>query len=278
MTTQQIGPSGLPSNQTQSAAQNNQNISNDVQQWIDDQQSLSAIATDIQIALAGMEKELHSGNVFGAMMMFFTQIFPDVLSYQEGTMNVLADSQNIASDLRAFATQAQNDFNTAAQDAGNVTGTDLAHDLYDNVEDLNQWAQYLSTPNSYWNATNCPLDVNDATTIEDQTNTTTGIGSYFGTNGADWGNFTNMTNDMNSWFTAPSGSSSNPPASPAPAIKGIQGCLQQANSAVSTMATTTQTTEQFYTNQYNQLTGIDNSMQQNTISGESSFVTNQKTS
>jgi hypothetical protein len=42
------------------------------------------------------------------------------------------------------------------------------------------------------------------------------------------------------------------------------------------MSTTTQTIEQFYTNEYNQITGIDNSMQQSWVSGQTSMINNQK--
>lgn len=306
-----------PSWPSNSGNTNDTNIENDVQQWLNDQAQIGVDESDLQTALAQMEKEAKSGNVFGAMMVFFTSVFPDVLTYQQDTMNTLADSQNIASDLRAFATSIQNDFNASAglspttvvngQVEPNQAALDNAKDLFNNTNDLNSWATFLSNPQSGfpWTSANCPLDHSDGLTITSQMS---GIVSAFGgSNGEQvqtgW-NYNNGTwtaiNTSVSWSDSDEGSSmaaalyawnnttnlpSNAPSGttppnvpPANQVKEIQGNLQQANSAVSTMATTTQTTEQFYTNQYNQLTGIDNSIQQNTISEESSFVTNQKTS
>lgn len=290
-----IGPTPFdPNNQNDDPAnyKNDQQITNDVQQYIDDQNQMSADYAAIQTALANLFPaggHMSPDQIFAALMAFFMQVFPDILSYQEGNMNLLADSQNISSDLRGFVNSIQNDFNTGA----NATAADM-QDMINNTQDLSNWTTFLSSKNSAW--TTPPLDPTDAgqinqqlTDIENQfthqDNSTTSPNPNPIIN--DWGNAQNMANDMTGWPSSTSGGAipgwfSNPdttnPANPAPQIKAIQGSLQQANSSVSTMATTTQTSEQFYTNQYNQLTGIDNSMQQNSASEVSSFVTNQKTS
>lgn len=311
-----------PSWPSNSGNTNDTNIQNSVQQWLDDQAQVGIDKQAIDAAIAQMEADItHGNNVFGAMMIFFSSIFPDVLTYQEDTMNTLADSQNISSDLRSFVTQIQKDFNTGAtldpNGSGSASANANAIDLYNNTQDLKSWTDFLDRAQSgLWTSKTCPLDASDGETISNSLKDIEGAfggGSASGVQvqtGWNWGpgpnngpdqwnptyttvNWTSkdggagMATAMWNWNnstalpttgTPPSGTPGPTPPQPATEIKEIQGDLQQSNSSVSTMATTTQTTEQFYTNQYNQLTGIDNSMQQNTISEESSFVTNQKTS
>lgn len=254
---------------------NDQQIASDVNQWLADQNQMSLDKTAIETALANL-KSGSPDAIFAALMAFFMQIFPDVLNYQQDNMNSLADSQNISSDLRGFVNSIQNDFNEGAS-----ISAGQAADLNNNAQDLFNWTNYLdgtSTTPGPWSGAP-PLDPTDGGQINQMIS---GIASEFGGTGGsatvlptNWAG--NIAPDMNTWFTPPAPGGTGP-ANPAPQIKAIQGDLQQANSSVSTMATTTQTSEQFYTNQYNQLTGIDNSMQQNSASEVSSFVTNQKTS
>jgi len=294
-----------PNNQTDDRNNyaNNQQMGADVTQYQQDQASMAADISALHQALNNMAAELANNpqDAGLALMTFFTQILPDVLGIQQDQMNVLADSQNIASDLRSFVTSAQTDFNAGA----NVTSAQT-QDLYDNSMDLSNWTSYLSNSANFPDASNPgknftpPLDPTDAGQIQ---NMVTSIGQQFShydnsskSNKSDWGpdgtgnNWAGqMVRDMATgwggtngdpfipgWF-APPASGANP-TSPATQIKAIQGDLQQANSAVSTQATTTQTQEQFFTNQYNQFVGVTNSLQQSFASENTASVNNQKTS
>jgi hypothetical protein len=233
----------------------------------------------------------HYDSVSVALQMAFMCVFPTIFSEKEDNINQLSDSMNISSDLRKYVTQIQNDFNNASTISSNTPGTTPsanAQDLYDRVTDLNRWVNFLQDPSSACNGVTA-LDATDASNI---TNAIGDIKNQFTHQGKDasgnpitindWTNkdYGNMAQDMINWnsttpVTPPTGGTPIPPA-PAPQIKAIQGDLQQANSSVSTMSTTTQTIEQFYTNEYNQITGIDNSMQQSWVSGQTSMINNQK--
>jgi len=261
---------------------NNTNMNNDVNQWCQDNAQMQADKTTLNNALAAMAGDIGKGkgdNTDGALMLLFTAVLPGVLTYQQDSMNMLADSQNISSDLRNFNNSIQNDFN-----AGSAVTPAQAQDLFNNVNDLNTWAKFLSTGQSGgWTTADAPLSAANATEIE---NNTTGIKTAFEGNGgaANW-NTTNIKTDMQQWFATPISELPGPnqptppnpnPAGPAPQIKAIQGDTQQINSAVSSQATTLNTQIQFFTGQYNQFVNVQSSLQKSQISQDNSFVNNQK--
>jgi hypothetical protein len=263
---------------------NNTNMNNDVNQWCQDNAQMQADKTTLNNALAAMAADIGKGkgdNTDGALMLLFTAVLPGVLTYQQDSMNMLADSQNISSDLRNFNNSIQDDFNAG----GNITYPQ-AQDLYNNVNDLNTWAKFLSTAQpGGWTTADAPLSAANATEIE---NNTAGIENSFEGNGGsgNW-NPSTIQQDMANWFATPvtelpNGPNyvptpSSDPAGPAPEIKAIQGNTQQINSAVSSQATTLNTQIQFFTGQYNQFVNVQSSLQKSQISQDNSFVSNQKT-
>lgn len=340
---------------------NNQNITADYDQWYTDEQTMQQDEESLAAAIADLVNVSHGHNynaTFEAMMMFFTQVFPDVLNIQQDQLNTLSDSQNISSDLRSFVTSIQNDMNTISQSqlytnnptSGNPSWSsrpnwtaagdgDASFDFYGNTCDLYAWAHFLSSSSSTNGLSaniSSPLNVSDANQMEqysvgiaNEIVNPWGTSSYSVTFNVKNNNILN-DDQGNLWFTdpasnptTPSGATSNPfptPPSgqdyigfnvayaiwlssqtinyntnppPAPSgggnplstqpgvwtdnnpIKTIQQNLQEDNSATSSISTTTQTTEQFYTNQYNQLTGIDNSMQQNFVEEISAIIQNE---
>ncbi|NDD58245.1 MAG: hypothetical protein EBZ47_03200 [Chlamydiae bacterium] len=260
-------PSGSSAGSSNTADANNAQMQNDVNQWYADSQKISIDESAFYAALAQMNELAAEGKTDLALMYLFTSVFPAMLSFQEDTITLLADSQNISSDLRNFVSCAENDFN-----AGGSASPEQMADMYNNVQSLNSWASYLSSDNpGYWSAgSGAPLSATDAANIEDDCNTIAGV---FGT--TDWGNPANMSNDVKSWFSEPTSSDN---AIPSQNIKTVQGAFQQANSAVSSISTTLQSQEQFYIDQYNQYVGIDNSMQQSECTQNAAFVNNQKVS
>ena len=258
-------------------------LQDDYNQWYEDQQQIQDDLTQVLAMLDKMKKAEQGGHydsVSVALQMAFMCVFPTIFSEKEDNINQLSDSMNISSDLRTYVTSIQNDFNNAPTESTTVPAGSTqspaetnAQDLIDRVTDLNRWVNFLQNSSSGFNGVTA-IDATDATNI------TTAISDITTAFGKDWGCSANMATDMTNWnnptpVTPPSGGTPIPPE-PAPQIKEIQGDLQQANSSVSTMSTTTQTTEQFYTNEYNQITGIDNSMQQSWVSGQTSMINNQK--
>jgi hypothetical protein len=250
-----------------------QNMEDAVNQLILDRAQMTKDLGALLEALEKMKEEIKNGHADIALMMAFTTIFPAIFQYKQDNMVQLADSENIASGLRSFVNNAATAFNQKGLPNNSPTDPkdDAAKDLYDNVTALSAWSQYLSTAqNGEWTSSTLPLDPTDAQNIKSSCDN---IANQFT---ADWGNTAKMNSDMVNWYTAPTDDGKTPPAEPATQIKAIQGALQTSNSAVSTLATTTQTQEQFYTNEYNQITGITNSLQQSQATQTGTLVHNQK--
>ena len=337
---------------------NNQNMQTDYDQWYSDEQTMQQDEESLATAIADLVNVSHGHNynaTFEAMMMFFTQVFPDVLNIQQDQLNTLSDTQNISSDLRSFVTSIQNDSNTLSganlytntPSNGNPSWSgpnwpgaggeylNAAHDFYGNTCDLYAWAHFLGSPDSVQglsgaNAPSSALSSSDAEQITGYSVSIaneilnpwsgayasapaaglsvsgTGANILTDNNNINWMNetiqnpsspngiFPNVTTPHNGfniayvlWLSSQNisynttlGSSTTTANQPTvwtdnTPLKDIQQDLQQDNSSTSSLATTTQTTEQFYTNQYNQLTGIDNSMQQNFVEEISAIIQNE---
>ena len=257
---------------------NNTNMNNDVQQWCNDNEQLQADKTTLNNALAAMSKDIGQGkndNTDGALMLLFTAVLPGVLTYQQDSMNMLADSQNISSDLRNFNNSIQDDFNQGANIQQGDAANPGAQDLFNNVNDLNTWAKFLSQGQAGgWTAADAPLSSANATEIE---NNTDDIKTQFAGDGTTKWNEGEIQPDMAKWFATPPATSTTDPTDPAKQIKEIQGDTQQINSTVSSQATTLNTQIQFFTGQYNQFVNVQSSLQKSHVSQDNSFVNNQKT-
>jgi hypothetical protein len=259
----------------------NKQLASDAQQLWNDRQQMEDDYNAIQAALTQMLADLKSKDptsVFMALMVALYQIFPAIEAYKGDNIKQLADSENIASDLRTFI--------TGGETAFNKTDGSNASDLFYFIQDLNgdgststynvqgtangtsfneSWLSFL-TDKTIWGS-NTPLDATDEAYL---VQSVADIKSQFG---ADWGNTAKMQSDIANWYNQ----SSTTMGEPAPQIKAIQGDCQQATQAVSTLATSTQTNEQFYTQEFNQIIGIDNSLLQGEASQSTALVQNQKT-
>jgi hypothetical protein len=253
------GPTPAPSPQNTPADDINQDLQKDYQTWQDDQEQLKEDLEQVLAMLDKMQKAEHGGkfdSVSIALSMAFTCVLPTIFSEKEDNLNQLSDSQNLASDLRRYVTLIQNDFNSIGKGTSAPTGSDGVNKVNGEINRLEEWVDRLSQDGG-------PLDATSAGQLTTAlTDITTQLSGHNDT-------------DVWNWF--------NPPTIPDPSqpstiqiLKTIQGDIQQSNSSVSTLSTTTQTTEQFYVNQYNQITGIDNSIQQSWVSGQGVMVNNEK--
>jgi hypothetical protein len=261
-------------------------MKNDYDQWLLDQKAQAADDEEVKSALASMEELMaeakigHNKNAeFMAMMLFFYQVMPNLMQQQQDNITALADSQNIDSDLRNFVTNIQGDINSGYTNSSGGAGSSYtinqptAEDIMGNIADLKQWTTFLSTTSC--NGTT-PLDASDADNLlSNMSSIATSIGDTYTPGGS---NFNTIAITVENTINGIYGEQPNNPQFQAnqQTVSSIQQNLQQANSTTSSIATTTQTTEQFFVNQYNQFTGIDNSLQQSYASTNNSMVNNQK--
>jgi hypothetical protein len=241
------------------------------------EQDYNAIGT----ALTNMLNDLKSGDptkVFMALMVALYQIFPAIEAYKGDNIKQLADSENVASDIRSFVTGAETAFNdTSGNGATNLYY--YVHDLNEapvsitingQTTNYNNWLALLSDqPSSgpqIWGG-NPALDPTDESYV---VQSFSDINTEFGQ--GVWGNTGSMATEIKNWYTI---SNQNPEA-PASQIKSIQNDTQQANQSVSTLATSTQSNEQFYTQEFNQIIGIDNDLLQGQAQQNTNIVQNQK--
>jgi hypothetical protein len=279
-------------------------LQQDTEKLFSDQQQMAADYAAIGAALTNMETAMKSGNtqeIFMALQVALYQIMPDIESYQGDNIQQLSDAQNISSDLRTFGTDGQNAFND--------TSGNSAAALFDNTQDLiggdannngsnynfnvtvtvtnssgqvvvndqsESWIQLLDGDTTgglanVWGSNTTALDTNDAATILGSLQS---IETQFGgTNGSggSWGNTSEMATTIAGWYNQ----SNTDPAMPQAQIKTIQGAYQQITQSVSTLATSIQTNEQFYTQQFNQVLGIDNNMLQSQNQQVTTLVQNE---
>jgi hypothetical protein len=254
-------PTPAPSPQNDPADDINQELQKDYDTWQADQEQLKEDLQQVLAMLDKMQKAEHGGkfdSVSIALSMAFTCVLPTIFSEKEDNLNQLSDSQNIASDLRRYVTLIQNDFNSIGNGASAPTGSAGVNKMNQEIQSLENWTSKLSQDGG-------PLDPTSAGQLTTAlTDITTQLSGKTDT-------------DVWNWFNPPTPDPSKPPQpSTTQFLKAIQGDIQQSNSSVSTLSTTTQTTEQFYVNQYNQITGIDNSIQQSWVSGQGVMVNNEK--
>ncbi len=291
----------------------NQPLLQDVMKLLTDRAQMAQDLSAIGTALEQMLHDLQSGDpnkVFTAMMVALYQIFPAIEAYKGDNIEQLADSENVGSDLRSFITGAQASFNTAC---GTAPNQDAANDLYNYIHDLDgnapisvsyngttytysNWVSFLSdtsgSSGSFWQAINMtpPLDTDTASYLDQAT---AGIKEQFDNPGDPgstppippvdvWGqsNFGDYISDLYNTSIGNTSGIENPltQTGAMQSIKSVQSELQQSTQSVSTMATSVQTNEQFYTQEYNQILGIDNNLLQGESKQDSNFVQNQKTS
>lgn len=287
----------------------NQPLKADVTTMFFDRQLLQSELDSIQAALQQMEADAKSpdkGKVFMAMMVAITQVFPAIEEYKGDNIRQLADNENVASDLRAFVTSAQAGFNDTTKDTtdahGAGNGADMTrgvriyqslaglfglspdgnnppdfdemnvHFTINGVHKSESWLNLLTDTDVWGSAT--PISLANKGYL------TQAIGNIEGEFGNNWvdkmDNVTAMGHTVWQWQQASLTPQPSGPPIPSAELKSVQSDLQQGTQATSTQATSLQTQEQYYTQEFNQITGVDNSIKQSQASQVTTLVHNQR--
>lgn len=297
--TWESGPSYNPE-----AGDPNKPMAADVINLYNDRLALAAELAAIRTALDQMEADLKSPDkekVFQAMMIALNQVFPAIEQYKGDNVKQLADNENIASDIRGFITSAQSAFNdTTVKNNTNNADWIRGNKIYQSLEPLydsttnvevamkvsftapgisgetqESWLDLLMDKRLWGD--NTPLDQTNCDYLKES------IGSIQGQFVKDGKSFwtAGSAGDIGAavaWWYQTSTQPGPKGEAPVPSaqLKAVQGALQQSTQSVSTQATSLQTQEQYYTQEFNQLIGIDNSIKQNEATQVTTLVKNQK--
>jgi hypothetical protein len=225
---------------------NPQNGFNDaLKGWEDAQNQYKIDLGTLQAAIQTMMQMVQSGNVQGALQYGEMNVMQDAMNLQGDNLNILGGAENLATSMRGFVTGTQNIFNEGSKlqtdNAGAVNFANWLNSMYQDVSSD-------TSPNGPW------LDPTD------QANMLTSLQAIYAAFGATPGqlNGNEVMTAAKNWFT---NTGKNPPNQN---ITTVQNEFQSLNNSVSSLSTTATTMEQYWSNIFNQMQGLESDMFQST--------------